>query len=238
MGRPVSWRGAIATLALVLGGGAGASATTVQVIGLSRQGRAIKAIHTGNSTGPRVLIVGCIHGNECAARALTRPLLAANVNMNLWIIPTLNPDGLRYATRQNGAGVDLNRNWRRRWVRSGRPWSTYYSGPSPFSEPESKAGRAFILRFKPQVTIWYHQHMNLVWASGNSVGSGGIYARAVGMTMRTDDTIRGTATGWQRRIFPASAAFVVELPSGLMRSSARAAHVRAIGAVAAAARTG
>jgi murein tripeptide amidase MpaA len=114
------------------------------VIGHSRQGRAIKAVHTGNPAGPRVLIVGCIHGNECAARALITPLVAARLDADLWIIPTLNPDGMRRGTRQNAAGVDLNRNWKRWWVRSGRPWSTFYSGPSAFSEPETRVGRVFI----------------------------------------------------------------------------------------------
>jgi protein MpaA len=206
------------------------------VIGHSRQGRAIKAVHTGNPAGPRVLIVGCIHGNECAARALITPLVAARLDADLWIIPTLNPDGMRRGTRQNAAGVDLNRNWKRWWVRSGRPWSTFYSGPSAFSEPETRVGRVFIGKIRPQVTIWYHQHMNLVWASGTSTATGQVYARAVGMGLRTDDTIRGTASGWQRRVFADAPAFVVELPAGAMSAGARGAHVRAIRAVSAAVR--
>ena len=234
MGFFVNVRRLALALALVFWMAGGACASTIQVIGHSRQGRPIKAIHTGNPAGPRVLIVGCIHGNECAARALITPLLGAGIDADLWIIPTLNPDGRRHGTRQNAAGVDLNRNWRRRWVRAGRPWSTYYSGPRAFSEPESQAGRAFILTVKPQVTIWYHQHMNLVWASGTSTAAGQLYAKAVGMGMRTDDTIRGTATGWQRRIFPAASAFVVELPSGAMSVRAQLAHVTAVRTVAAA----
>lgn len=178
-----------------------------------------------------MLIVGCIHGNECAARSLVTPLVRANVPIDLWIIPTLNPDGFARRTRQNGAGVDLNRNWPRWWHRSGHPWSTYYTGPRVSSEPETTAGRRFIARIRPRVTIWYHQHMNLVWASGTSVHAGRIYARTARMRLRTDDTIRGTATGWQRTRLPDSRAFVVELPAGPLRRYARNRHIRAIRAV-------
>ncbi len=227
-------RRATPVLACVLASCVVAQGVSIQVIGTSRQGRAIKAIHAGMSTGPTVLVVGCIHGNECAARALIQPLIAANMDANLWIIPTLNPDGARHLTRQNAAGVDLNRNWKNNWVRSGRPWSTYFSGPRVFSEPETWAGRSFIAKVRPDVTIWYHQHMNLVWASGTSIDAGRVYASSVRMGMRTDDTIRGTASGWQRRVFPSAAAFVVELPAGAMSAAARARHVSGVVAVAAA----
>ena len=233
MGGAVSLRRAVGVLSCILCLCDGALAATVAVIGHSREGRAIKVVRTGNPTGPRVLIVGCIHGNECAARALVTPLVAARIDADVWIIPTLNPDGMRRGTRQNAAGVDLNRNWKRWWVRSGRPWSTFYSGPSAFSEPETRVGRVFIGKIRPQVTIWYHQHMNLVWASGTSTATGQVYARAVGMGLRSDDTIRGTASGWQRRVFADAPAFVVELPAGAMSAGARGAHVRAIRAVSA-----
>lgn len=215
-----------------------ASAATTSVIGHTRQGRPIVAIHAGTPTGPRILVVGCIHGNECAAAALIGPLSRTSLPIDLWIIPSLNPDGRRARTRQNAAGVDLNRNWAAGWQLRGRPWSTYYSGPAVFSEPESRVGRDFIATLKPRVTIWYHQQMNLVWASGNARAIGRVYARVVRMGMRTDDTIRGTATGWQRRVQPASAPFVVELPGGAMSATALRRHHAAIGAVGRAAAVG
>lgn len=216
--------------------GADALGKTIEVIGTSRQGRPIRAIHVGSPAGPTVLVVGCIHGNECAGRALVTPLVRARLPIDLWIVPTLNPDGFARHTRQNAAGVDLNRNWPHWWRRSGWPWSTYYSGPRTSSEPETVAGRRLIARIRPRVTIWYHQHLNLVWASGTSAAAGRIYARSVGMRLRTDDTIRGTATGWQRARLPATRAFVVELPAGRLGARSRIRHIRAIRRVATALR--
>jgi protein MpaA len=221
-------RGAPAAALLLLCSAGSAFAASVEVIGKTRQGREIRAIHGGEPAGPTVLIVGCIHGNECAGRALVGPLLGARMTADLWIVPTLNPDGYAARVRQNAAGVDLNRNWPRWWRQEGVPWSTYYSGPRASSEPETLAGRRLIARIRPRVTIWYHQHLNLVWASGTSIPLGRIYARALAMRIRTDDAIGGTATGWQRRRFPDTRAFVVELPAGPLRATARVRHVRAI----------
>lgn len=218
--------------AVVPTGAAVLAATSVETIGTSREQRPIRLVHTGSPDGVRILVVGCIHGNECAARALVTPLVRANLPVDLWIVPSLNPDGFVRASRQNAAGVDLNRNWPRWWRRSGRPWDTFYSGPRAASEPETRVGQALVERIRPQVTIWYHQHLDLVWASGTSIGTGRVYARVVEMGLRTDDTIRGTASGWQRSVYPDAAAFVVELPAGPMGRRAQARHVRAIRAVA------
>jgi murein tripeptide amidase MpaA len=40
-----------------------------------------------------VLVVGCIHGNECAGIAVARALERVHANLDLWVIPNLNPDG-------------------------------------------------------------------------------------------------------------------------------------------------
>ncbi|HYA09627.1 MAG TPA: M14 family zinc carboxypeptidase, partial [Gaiellaceae bacterium] len=52
-----------------------AAARTV-LLGRSWQGRPIQAVEVGDPSGLRVLVVGCIHGNETGgiaiARALTR----------------------------------------------------------------------------------------------------------------------------------------------------------------------
>src|SRR5690349_24355885 len=60
------------------GAAAGAESTRAArvMLGRSERGRPIVAIHTGSPHGLRVLVVGCIHGTECAgipiARALAR----------------------------------------------------------------------------------------------------------------------------------------------------------------------
>jgi murein peptide amidase A len=183
-------------------------------LGRSEGGRSIVAVRVGDSQGTGVLVVGCIHGTECAGIAVARELEHVRTRLDLWIVPNLNPDGYRRGTRQNGRGVDLNANWSSQWHGGGRPWDTYYPGPHPFSERETRIGRNLILRIRPRVTIWFHQHMNLVWAWGPSTAAGRIYARAAGMRFYHHSWLHGTATNWQNRHLPGSASFTVELPAG------------------------
>lgn len=221
--------GLVAALALV----PSADAATKVVIGHSQAGRPIVAYRAGDPTGPPVLIVGCIHGDECAGRAITTALRTAPARADLWIVPAMNPDGTVHLTRQNARGVDLNRNWSVGWRKIGRPWSTYHSGRTPFSERETRVARDLILRVRPRLTIWYHQHMDLVWAYGPSEPAGTAYALAAGMRMYARVAPNGAATGWQHRQAPADPAFVVELPAGRLPAPAVERHVAAIAALAA-----
>jgi len=83
-----------------------ASARTV-LLGRSSQGRPIRAVEVGNPSGTRVLVVGCIHGNERAGIAIADALARlAPHDLDLWIVPDLNPDGVAVGTRQNAHGVD------------------------------------------------------------------------------------------------------------------------------------
>jgi protein MpaA len=154
-------------------------------LGRSEAGQRIVAVRAGDAHAVRVLVVGCIHGNEDAGIAVARALERRHAGADLWIVSDLNPDGHARGTRQNGRGVDLNRNWSSQWPGGGRPWDTYYPGARPFSERETRIARKLILRVRRRVTIWFHQHMNLVWAWGPSSAAGRIYARAAGMRFYT-----------------------------------------------------
>ena len=201
------------------------------LLGRSERGRPIVAIHTGNPRGVPVLVVGCIHGTECAGIAIADALEHVRTGLDLWIIPDLNPDGYALGRRQNARGVDLNRNWSSQWPGGGRPWDTYYPGPRPFSERETRIARNLILRIRPRVTVWYHQHMNLVWAWGQSSRAGRVYARAAGMRFYHHHWLRGTAPNWQNHHLPATASFAVELPAGSLSALQVRRHVRAVLAV-------
>jgi protein MpaA len=207
-----------------------AVASAPKRIGHSEQGRPIVVERAGNPAGVRILVVGCIHGNECAGLPVLRALRRIRGgSADLWLVPTINPDGRAHHTRQDARGVDLNRNWSVGWRGGGSPFDTYYGGPKPFSERETRVARNLILRIHPQVTIWYHQHMNLVWAYGTpGTSDGRIYARASGMRLYHHPSLPGTSTLWQDRHLRGTSALTVELPAGSLSSRAVRRHVHAV----------
>ena len=208
-----------------------ASIASRQRIGHSVQGRAIVARELGDpSSHHKVLVVGCIHGNECAGKAIVRKLarIALPRDLDLWLIDDVNPDGSSAGTRQNGRGVDLNRNFSYRWRPIGERGDTYYSGPHPFSEPESRTARDFILEHRPDITIWYHQHMSLIVKMPRHRAVQRRYSKLVGLPLKDIGRIPGTATRWQNHRFPGHIGFVVELPAGQLSARATRRHARAV----------
>jgi protein MpaA len=197
------------------------------VIGHSVQHRPMTLVHVAGP-GPRILVVGCIHGDEPAGIAIVRALEHAHPKADLWLVPALNPDGLAAGTRQNANGVDLNRNFPSLWQHFGHPGSTYYSGPKPFSEPETRAARDLVQRIRPRYTVWYHQHMDLVWAYGRSTAAGRRYARLAGMRLLHRPWLAGSATNWQNHLEGGGASLTVELPAGSLDRDGIRRQVRAV----------
>jgi len=167
--------------------------TTALVVGHSVLSRPIQVVHVAGP-GTRILVVGAIHGNETAGIAVVRELQRSHSGANLWLVPSLNPDGVVHGTRQNAHGVDLNRNFPAMWQPIGQPGSTCDAGARPFSEPETRAARDLIRRIHPQVTVWFHQHMDVVWAYGRSTAAGRCYARAAGLPFLHRRWLAGSAT--------------------------------------------
>jgi hypothetical protein len=180
------------------------------LLGDSLEGRTIYAYRLGNPAARKLLVVGSVHGDEPAGLEVTRRLLrvAPPVHAELWIVPTLNPDGLARRTRANAAGVDLNRDF------------------GAFSQPETRLARALIRRVRPFLSVWFHQPQGLVRAYGRSIAAGRAYARLARAPYRTIVWPPGTAARWQNRIGERS--FVVELGSGRLRPRAAARHVHAL----------
>src|SRR6056297_201117 len=181
------------TALMAKGGGAWAEE---MVIGRSVEGRPIEVYRFGSGENSVVLYGGIHGGYEWNTVALARQLIeyfddagrAEGVipeGVSLYIIPVLNPDGLAAVTdgkeleefdptsvditkgRFNARGVDLNRNWDARW----EPVSEWRNmevdaGSHPFSEPETRALRDFVLRLKPTVIVSYHSQANGIYYSG------------------------------------------------------------------------
>ena len=202
-----------------------AAADRRSAIGHSVAGRPIvEAIDRAPRARLRVLVVGCIHGDETAGMRVARRLIgaAAPARVELDVVPTLNPDGVAAGTRGNADGVDLNRNFPFAWRPLG---GGEYSGPHPLSEPESRAARNLIRRTDPAITIWFHQPFGLVDRSGGDVAIERRYAQLSGLPLVGLRRYPGSASSWQNHAM-GSTAFVVELPavvSGwLVRRAARA----------------
>jgi protein MpaA len=200
------------------------------IIGHSVEHRPIEVTRVGDpAAAVRVLVVGDIHGNERAGERIVARLRRSNPDgARLWLLRTANPDGVAAGTRQNARGVDLNRNFPFRW--QGGPRGTYYPGPRPASEPETRAVMRLVRRVRPQLAIFYHQHLRMVVrARGADPEVQRGYARRTGLPLRSLPAYHGTAVSWENRVVGTGSAFVVELPAG--RADARR-HANAVLAAA------
>jgi protein MpaA len=189
---------------------------TRYVLGYSVEHRPIVAWQVAAGRSRRsMLVVGSIAGDEPGGIAITETLAsqAAVAGLRLWLIPDVNPDGAARGTRENGDGVDLNRNFPFRWRPLGAPGSRYYSGPRPSSEPESRAVETFIRRTRPQLTIWLHQPYGLIDDSEGPRWAERLLARSLRLPLQPLTDYPGSAIGWNDHIVPKSA-FDVELPRG------------------------
>jgi murein peptide amidase A len=202
---------------LLTGGDRAEGAAETEVIGRSVNGNPIQATQFGDPAAEHVvLVVGVIHGDERAGLRVIEEIrqdAAGIAGSQLWLISTVNPDGLNRGSRKNSHAVDLNRNFPYRW-RGGVPKSSgYYPGTKPASEPETKVVMRFTKRIRPDVSVWYHQDWNAVLACRGRPRTGARYAKLAGMRLscRGND-LRGTAVSWQQRTIPGAEAFVVELP--------------------------
>lgn len=209
---------------------AGADATIRHTILLGRSidGRTITAVETGDpDTQNKTLVVGCIHGNERAGIAIAKRLISTGLpaETDLWIITNLNPDGAAAGTRGNANGVDLNRNFPWHWRKLS---GTYYSGPRPLSEPETRIAYRLIERVRPSVSIWFHQHLDLVDDSTGNRSLERRFARAAGLSLAPLTREPGSAVSWETHRFPHASSFVVELPAGTLRPAAVTRLARAV----------
>ena len=203
-----------------------------RAFGTSVQGRPLEAFRMGDPRGVTVAVVGVIHGNEEAGLLITDELLNMQVpnGVNLWLIPTINPDGTALNRRGNANRVDLNRNFPYGWAKIGQPGYWQYAGPSRASEPETKALVSFFREIKPALGLWYHQDLNII---SPGVGFEGEirarYGAITGLPMKriTGGTYTGVAATWQKKGLKNSMAFVVELGKTLNTEEAKV-HASAV----------
>lgn len=196
------------------------------VLGRSVEHRPIVAYRLGDPAGRKVLIVGCVHGNECAGSTITSRLRSLRVpaGVDLWLLPEANPDGTAHDRRANAHGVDLNRQFPYRWRHLG---GYTPSGPHPLSEPESRILHRLLLRLRPDLALWYHQDLAVVDRSGGYPVVERRYAELVGLPLRRLPRFPGSITSWTNVRLGGSSS-VVELPAGPLGRREIGRHARAV----------
>lgn len=191
-----------------------------ELVGASHEGRPIEVYRYGN--GPNaVVLVGGLHSGFAPSSVSIASQFVAHYRVNgdeipetisLYIIPNMNPDsavdpGFRPG-RTNARGVDLNRNWDCDW-RPQAEWDgqPINGGATPFSEPETRAVRDFLLDLQPAAVIFYEARAadGLV-TPGNCNGaySGSdtlmhTYQRASNYRWLDGDAVTGDASNWAAR---------------------------------------
>jgi hypothetical protein len=131
-----------------------------RLVGHSVAGRAIYAWRVGDPDARTTAVaIATMHGNEPAPRQILQSIRDGSRvhGVDLWVIPTVNPDGLARHTRKNAHGVDLNRNFPWRWARLD---GNYESGPQPASEPETRALMRFFAAIRPDFVVSFHQPLH------------------------------------------------------------------------------
>jgi len=150
----------------------------LDTIGFSVQGRAIWAMRVTDNpqteeNEPEIRLAGNIHGDEHIGTEITlfflrhiltnyasNPGVQSLINNNeIWIVPTINPDGKVANTRRNANNVDLNRD-------CGFMWDAWGGSPGPSSQIENQVMMQHLEENSISLEYNYHsaaQYVNYPW---------------------------------------------------------------------------
>ncbi|XP_053686630.1 carboxypeptidase B-like [Sabethes cyaneus] len=160
---------------------------SVETIGTTEEGRAIRAITISTANGqisgtrPVIFVDAGIHAREWAAIMSAMYLIHelvehsneyAGMLASEWvIIPAANPDGYEYSRITNRmwrknrfpatilcTGVDLNRNWAYQWALSSNACSDTYGGHEANSERETRALVSLMDRYAANLKLYLAVH--------------------------------------------------------------------------------
>jgi protein MpaA len=206
---------------------------TTTIFGQTSLGLPILAYRFQN-LGPKVLILGGVHGDEIegviAAQALLQSFLKSfPYRLDLALVPAFNADGVLLRSRTNSRGVDLNRNL------PTKDWSPevktprYHPGPFANSEPENQALARFIENEKPSFVLSLHSWHPVLNVNGDCLAEAQTLSRWTGYRIDADigyptPGCLGTFAGLERN----SATLTYEIERGLAADKIIATHVPAI----------
>lgn len=206
---------------------------TTTIFGKTANGLPIPAHHFGHH-GPRVLILGGVHGDEgegvVAAHGLLESFLKSfPYRLRLTLVPMLNVDGVVAKTRQNGNGVDLNRNMATKDWTADVANPRYYPGTKANSEPENQALAHFIDSEKPEFVLSLHSWYPVLNVNGDCLAEAEVLHKWTGYRIDADigyptPGCLGTYAGLER----GSATLTYEIERGLHPKDILRIHIPAI----------
>lgn len=174
-----------------------------RIIGTSTQGRPIWSEHWGPRTGPQVLVLGQVHGDECTPAWMVQAIRAKPpVDFGIWLVPTVNPDGLAGHHRRTATDVDPNRDG------------------FDLVTPEAQAVMAVTAAVQPVLTV--HLHSPYKWVGAHNgplairVATAMSEAAGWGLPRNAGRVRKGTqAFLWegQELVLPGAQSVLVEFPA-------------------------
>lgn len=118
-------------------------------------------INSEGSSSKVILIIGVFHGEEpqgymAINNYINNEFKNNNIKNEVYIIPCLNPDGMKNNQRKNSNGVDLNRNFpTKSWILSHKD-DNFYGGESAGSEKETQFLINIINKYNPDFILTLH----------------------------------------------------------------------------------
>ncbi len=190
--------------------------------------------HQFGTSGPQVLILGGVHGDEvegviAAQGLLERFLISFPFHLQVCLVPTFNLDGVLAKTRVNSRGVDLNRNL------PTKDWSAeiktprYNPGPRPLSEPENQGLVNYLAIHQPSFVLTLHSWFPVLNVNGDCLAEAQAIAGVTNYKIDQDigyptPGCLGTYAGLERK----SPVLTYEIERGLSAEPILSIHVPAI----------
>ncbi len=160
------------------------------IFGKTENQLAIPAFRFGSS-GPSVLIIGGVHGDEYEGVTACHGLLYKftqnyNYNLRITLVPCLNLDGHQLKQRKNSNGVDLNRNLPSKDWTNHSTEDKYFPGEKPNSESENQALVDFIKHNQLQMIYSLHSWKPLLNTNGDCIEEAKTISQVTGYEITAD----------------------------------------------------
>lgn len=203
------------------------------VFGLTTTGLPIPAYRFGTS-GPRLLVMGGVHGDEIEGVWAGYGLLKAfsekfDVPARVTLVPAFNLDGVLAKDRRNARKIDLNRNLPTKDWTSEVANERYFPGHEANSESENQALVKFLDSEKPRYIVSLHSWKPMLNINGDCRPEAETIAKHTSYVI--EETIGyptpgclGTYAGLERGM----STLTYEIERGLDQASILRVHVPAV----------